>query len=246
MTGFIRLFCVFKVLILKSIYYNNNNSSNTSRKQESNSILGQKAFCEDFVASQTDIKIAHKPIVDDGITGVDFDRPGFKQLEELITRGKINCIICKDLSRFSRNYIDAGRYLERSFPDKNIRFIAISDNYDSFKSDSESTAFMLPFKNLINDSYLKDISVKVRSSLETKKKNGEFVGSFCPYGYKRDEQNRGKLVVDEDVREVVQLIFTMFKSGHNIKKIADVLNQNGVLSPLEYSGLNYFLLNQAI
>ncbi len=207
-------------------------------KVESNSIAGQRAYCEDYISKQDDIVIAREPIVDDGFSGVALERDGFKELETLVRAKKVDCIVVRDLSRFSRNYIDAGRYLEKIFPSLGVRFIAINDNYDSLKSDPQSDSFILPFKNLINDTYCKDISVKIRSSLEIKKKNGDYVGNFCPYGYKRDEINRNKLVVDEEVRETVQMIFSLFKDGVSIGKIAKRLNSMGVLSPMEYKRAN--------
>ncbi|MFI3227155.1 MAG: recombinase family protein [Clostridia bacterium] len=203
-------------------------------KVESNSIAGQRAYCEDYISKQDDIVVVREPIIDDGFSGVALERDGFKELEILVRAKKVDCIVVRDLSRFSRNYIDAGRYLEKIFPSLGVRFIAINDNYDSLTSDPQSDAFILPFKNLINDTYCKDISVKIRSSLEIKKKNGDYVGNFCPYGYKRDEVNRHKLVVDEEVREIVQMIFSLFKDGVSIGKIADRLNSMGVLSPMEY------------
>ena len=211
-------------------------------KVESNSISGQRAFCEEFISRQKDISIVREPIVDDGVSGVSFERAGFKELEEEIKKGKVNCVVVRDLSRFSRNYIDAGRYLEKIFPSLGIRFIAINDNYDSLTSDPQSDAFVLPFKNLINDTYCKDISVKIRSSLEIKKKNGDYVGPFCPYGYKRDEIDRHRLVVDENTRETIQTIFSLFKDGMSIGKIAQWLNATGVLPPMDYkrsTGVNF-------
>ncbi len=203
-------------------------------KIESNSIAGQKSYCEEYISKHKDIKLVGEAIVDDGISGVTFDRPGFIELEKLIRDKKVDCIIVRDLSRFSRNYIDAGRYLEKIFPQLGIRFIAINDNYDSLTSNAHSDSFVLPFKNLINDTYCKDISVKIRSSLEIKKKNGDYVGNFCPYGYMRDTLNRHKLVVDENLRETIQMIFSLFKDGMSVGKIATRLNQMAVLTPMEY------------
>ncbi len=209
-------------------------SKEDGNKVESNNIAGQRAYCEDYISKQDDIVVVREPIIDDGFSGVALERDGFKALEILVRAKKVDCIVVRDLSRFSRNYIDAGRYLEKIFPSLGVRFIAINDNYDSLTSDPQSDAFILPFKNLINDTYCKDISVKIRSSLEIKKKNGDYVSNFCPYGYKRDEVNRHKLVVDEEVREIVQMIFSLFKDGISIGKIADRLNAIGILSPMEY------------
>lgn len=211
-------------------------------KVESNSIASQKAICEDFIAGHEDIELACEPFIDDGYSGVSFNRPHFKKLEDAIRKGRIDCIVVKDLSRFSRNYIDAGRYLEKLFPQLGVRFIAVNDAYDSLTGDPQSDSFVIPFKNLINDSYCKDISMKIRSSLEVKQKNGEFVGAFAPYGYMKSPDNKNQLIVDEAVSEYVQMIFAMYKDGISIGRIAARLNQMGVLSPMEYkhsAGVKY-------
>lgn len=155
-------------------------------------------------------------------------------MEQAIHDGKIDCIVCRDLSRFSRNYIEAGRYLEKIFPQLNIRFIAINDSYDNVNGNIQSDSFIVPFKNLINGTYCKDISVKIRSSLDVKRRKGEYVGAFTPYGYRKDENNRNQLVVDEYAGEIVRFIFTMYKDGVSIGAIADRLNSMGVLYPMEY------------
>lgn len=211
-------------------------------KVESNSIASQRAICEDFIAKHDNLEIVCEPFIDDGYSGVSFNRPSFKKLEEAIRKGTIDCIVVKDLSRFSRNYIDGGRYLEKIFPQLGIRFIAINDAYDSLTGDPQSDSFVIPFKNLINDSYCKDISMKIRSSLEVKQKSGEFVGAFAPYGYKKSPENKNQLIVDEAVSEYVQMIFAMYKDGISIGRIAARLNQMGVLSPMEYkhsAGVKY-------
>ncbi len=203
-------------------------------KVESNSIASQRAICEDYIARHDDLELVCEPFVDDGYSGVSFNRPQFKKLEEAIRKGALDCIVVKDLSRFSRNYIDGGRYIEKIFPQLGIRFIAINDAYDSLTGDPQSDSFVIPFKNLINDSYCKDISMKIRSSLEVKQKSGEFVGSFAPYGYMKSPENKNQLIVDEAVSEYVQMIFSMYKDGFSIGRIAKRLNQMGVLSPMEY------------
>ena len=203
-------------------------------KIESNSIVSQRAICEDYIERHDDLEIVCEPFIDDGYSGVSFNRPNFKKLEDAIRKGAIDCIVVKDLSRFSRNYIEGGRYLEKIFPQLGIRFIAVNDAYDSLTGDPQSDSFVIPFKNLINDSYCKDISMKIRSSLEVKQKNGEFVGAFAPYGYKKSPDNKNQLIVDEAVSEYVQMIFAMYKDGFSIGRIAARLNQMGVLSPMEY------------
>lgn len=119
---------------------------------------------------------------DDGYSGVNFDRPAFQEMMDEIRSGKVNCVVVKDLSRFGRNYIEAGNYIERVFPFMGVRFIAINDSYDSLDK-NQSDSLIIPFKNLINDAYCKDISVKIRSQLEIKRKKGQFIGAFAVYGY---------------------------------------------------------------
>ena len=202
-------------------------------KAESNSIGSQRELIRSFLNEQEDIEL-YDIYVDDGFSGSNFDRPEFNRMMKDIEAGRVNCVVVKDLSRFGRDYIEAGRYLEKIFPQLGIRFIAINDAYDSLTGDPQSDSFVIPFKNLINDSYCKDISMKIRSSLEVKQKSGEFVGSFAPYGYMKSPENKNQLIVDEAVSEYVQMIFSMYKDGFSIGRIAKRLNQMGVLSPMEY------------
>lgn len=216
-------------------------SKDDGDKSESNSIVSQKAMCEEYIAKHPDLELV-ETYVDDGYSGVSFDRPDFRKMEQAIREGRIDAILCKDLSRFSRNYIEAGRYLEKIFPQLGVRFIAINDAYDTLTGNPQSDSFIIPFKNLINDTYCKDISVKIRSNLDVKRRNGEYVGAYTPYGYKKAENNRNHLVVDEYAAEVVQSIFSMYKDGMSICRIVDKLNVMGVLSPMEYKlsqGINY-------
>ena len=159
-------------------------SRDDGEKIESNSIASQRAICEDYIAHHDDLEIACPPFIDDGFSGVSSERPQFRKLEDAIRKRTVDCVVVKDLSRFSRNYIDCGRYLEKIFPQIGVRFISVNDAYDSLTGDPQSDSFLIPFKNLINDTYCKDISVKIRSSLEVKQKSGEFVGCFAPYGYR--------------------------------------------------------------
>jgi DNA invertase Pin-like site-specific DNA recombinase len=150
-----------------------------------------------------------------------------------IREGSINCVIVKDLSRFGRNYIESGRYIEKIFPMLGIRFIAITDGYDSLNEDMGSD-MIIPFKNLINDAYCRDISVKIRSHMDIKRRNGEYIGAFAAYGYLKDAENKNHLVIDEYAADVVRDIFTMKLCGMSQQAIADRLNADGILAPLQY------------
>lgn len=203
-------------------------------KLVSNSISNQKALIMDFLKSHLEIKV-YSEYVDDGYSGVNFERPNFQRMLEDIRSGKINCVIVKDLSRFGRNYIEAGRYIEKIFPMLGVRFIAITDGYDSLESENNyGSDMVIPFKNLINDAYCRDISVKIRSHLEMKRKRGEYIGAFAVYGYLKDENNKNQLIADEYASGVVRDIYTMKLCGLSQQAIADKLNEDGILSPMEY------------
>lgn len=204
----------------------------TGSKNESNSIANQKSLIMDYLKDKHDIQVVSIR-EDDGYSGVDFNRPGFQLMLEDVKKGIIDCIIVKDLSRFGRNYIEVGRYLEKLFPMLGVRFIAVNDNYDSMEVDTAHDIVM-PFKNLINDSYCRDLSVKIRSHLAVKRKNGEFIGAFACYGYLKDPENKNHLVIDTYAGPVVQDIFRMKINGYSQYKIADILNEQGILSPMEY------------
>ncbi len=206
----------------------------------SNSISNQKDLITDYIKSMTEIEVVSIR-TDDGYSGVDFERPEFRKMMEDIRKGMVNCVIVKDLSRFGRNYIEAGRYLEKIFPLLGVRFIAVNDNYDS-NHISGSQDILLAFKNLINDSYLRDLSVKIRSHLEVKRKNGEFTGPFSCYGYLKSPENKNRLIVDTFAAEVVKDIYKMKLEGMSPGLIAAELNQKHILSPAEYKkslGISY-------
>ena len=211
-------------------------------KAESNSIGNQRELIQNFVAERPELHLVGE-YADDGYTGTNFERPGFTQMMEDIQSDKINCIIVKDLSRLGRNYIEMGKYLERIFPMMGIRFIAINDNYDNANTESsDSDSIVVPFKNLLNDSYCRDISIKTRSSLDVKRRNGDFVGAFPVYGYMKAEDNKNLLVPDPYAARVVCDIFRMRLEGASASKIASELNRLGILSPLAYkknNGLPY-------
>lgn len=168
---------------------------------------------------------------DNGCTGTNFDRPQWQRLMEDAKAGKVNCIIVKDLSRLGRNYIEAGNYLEKIFPFMGVRFIAISDGYDSENLKPEDTGLLLPLKNIINASYAKDLSQKVSSARHVQRGRGEFTGSVVPFGYKKDQQRKGRFVVNEDEAAVVRQIFRMFGEGESYSEIARELNRLRIPSP---------------
>ncbi len=168
---------------------------------------------------------------DNGCTGTNFDRPQWQRLMEDVKAGKVNCIIVKDLSRLGRNYIEAGNYLEKVFPFIGVRFIAISDGYDSENLKQEDTGLFLPLKNIINASYAKDLSQKVSSARHVQRGRGEFTGSIVPFGYKKDQQRKGRFVVNEDEAAVVRQIFRMFGEGGSYSEIARELNRLRIPSP---------------
>lgn len=211
------------------------------RKAESNSISNQKSLILNYLKDKEDIEIVSIR-EDDGYSGATFDRPAFKLMMQDVKDGIIDCIVVKDLSRFAREYIDAGRYIERMFPAMGIRFIAINDAYDSADTQAQGNEIIIPFKNLINDAYCRDISIKIRSHLETKRQNGEFVGNYCVYGYKKSEIDHNVIVPDEYAGHVVQDIFCWIKNGMSLDAISDKLNVLGILSPMAYklsNGENY-------
>ena len=210
-------------------------------KSESNSIANQRELLRSFVKSQPDIQI-FDIYVDDGYSGGNFDRPEFKRMTTDIEAGKVNCVIVKDLSRFGREYIDSGMYIERLFPAMGVRFIAINDGIDSGEAKSQSDEIIIPFKNLINDAYCRDISIKIRSHLEIKRKQGDVITAFVPYGYKKNDKDKHKLEIDVYAANVVKDIFRMKLHGKSQDAIACELNSSGILPPAEYkasTGSNY-------
>ena len=203
-------------------------SSDDGDNAESDSISNQKEIIEFFLKKEENIEIidCYK---DDGFSGTTFNRPDFKRMFNALTNGDINTIIVKDLSRFGRNYIEVGNYIEQIFPLYNVRFIAINDNIDSYKDPKSINNVIVPFKNLLNDEYARDISNKVRSVLMTKSLNGEWVGGTCPYGYKKSPNNIHQLIIDKDEEPVVKKIFKMAVDGYGHIRIAKFLNDNGIL-----------------
>ena len=216
-------------------------SKEDGEKVESNSISNQREMINSYAKKNHFIII--KEYVDDGYSGANFDRPNFKEMIKDSYDKKFDTIIVKDLSRFGRDYIEAGKFIQRIFPENRIRFISVNDNYDSKSADMNDTHLILPIKNFINDSYCRDISNKVKSSQKIKREKGDFISAFAPYGYNKSEENKNKLVIDEQAAPNIKNIFDMKLLGYSSKAIADELNHLGVLTPRKYKESQGFKCN---
>ena len=206
-------------------------SMSDAKENESESIVNQSKIIDSFLERHPEIEVVSERI-DDGFSGVFFERPAFVEMMKDIEAGRVNCVVTKDLSRFGRESIETLRYLRRVFPNIGVRFIAINDNIDTLKDNPDD--LIVSFKSLLNDSYSHDISIKTRSTLRTKRASGDYVGACPIYGYKKAEGNHNQLAVDDYPASIIQEIFNMRVSGYSAARIADTLNERGVLSPLEY------------
>ena len=209
----------------------------SGEKLESDSISNQRMLILDYLKKHPEITVVDE-YIDDGFTGANFERPDFNRMMDDVKAGKIDCIVVKDLSRFGREYIGSGEYIQKVFPKLGIRFIAINDNYDNAQPGAADNELGLPFKNLMNDSYCRDISIKVRTNLEAKRRSGQFVGTRVVFGYMRSPDNKNQLVVDPEAAAVVQEIFKWKLEGLSPSQIADRLNDSSVPSPIEYKKAN--------
>ena len=210
-------------------------------REESNSIASQRELLTEFANTQTDMA-APRLYVDDGYTGTDFDRPDFRRMMHDLRAGIVNCVIVKDLSRLGRNYVKVGEYLEHTFPLLNVRFIALSERIDSVADPRSADSLIVPFRNILNDEYAHDISNKVRASLDLKRRQGKFIGSFASYGYRKDPNDHSRLLIDEPAAAVVRDIFNWFIGGTSVLGIAKKLNAMGIPNPSAYKrqqGMNY-------
>ncbi len=213
-------------------------SQEDKNEGESNSITNQRELLINFVGNYPELsQYEVVEFCDDGYSGTNFDRPGVKALLEEVRAGNIRCILVKDLSRFGRNYIDSGDYLEQIFPFLEVRFISVNDRFDSNDFDGTTGGLDVDFRNLIYALYSKDLSQKVRSAKKTRMQKGEFIGSHAPYGYAKSSENRKKLVIDETAAAIVRRIFAMADEGKNAVQIAAVLNSENIPTPYAYKRL---------
>lgn len=203
-------------------------------KEESDSVGNQRRLLEEYIRYRPELELKEY-YIDDGFTGTNFNRPSFLRMLEDIERKEVDCVLVKDLSRFGRDYIDAGKYLERIFPASGVRFISITDNIDSRK---QAYDMLLPIKNIFNEQYARDISRKVCTAMHTKQRAGEFIGAFASYGYRKSPVNHNQLVVDPYAAEIVRRIYTLYARGMGKNRIARTLNEEGIPCPSEYKRLN--------
>lgn len=197
-------------------------------KEESSSVTNQRNIITRFI-NENDNFIIVDEYVDDGYTGTNFNRPAFQRMIKDIEKGKINTVITKDLSRLGRDYIDTGRYVQRYFPENRVRYIALLDGIDTLEDAGMND--IAPFKSVINDMYVKDISKKITSALKERKTAGNFLAVTAPYGYKKNPENKYQLVINEEEAEVVRYIFRLYLQGNGLTKIAKILTEEEIPVP---------------
>lgn len=217
----------------KDIIYLRLSMEDAEKQNESNSISSQRACIQQYLQNRPDLKSAFEEIVDDGYSGTGFDRPGMKQLLAMIEAGQVRTLIVRDLSRFARNYLEAGYYLEIIFPTMGVRFISVNDGFDSDELGEDTGGLELAIRNLINQMYSRDISRKIKSVVDMKKQNGEYAFGAVPYGYKKGKEHN-KIVVDEPAAKIVRRIFDWAVEGFSITQIALKLNKEHIVTPSVY------------
>lgn len=206
------------------------------KKTESDSIASQRELLFSYVKGRKDLEICGI-YTDDGYSGADFQRPDFCRMMKDVEKGCIDCVLVKDLSRLGRDYIEAGRLVQKTFPALSVRFIAAADGYDSLTADFHQQTLFLPIKNFMNDSYCRDISRKVRSGQKVKRDQGKFLGAFAPYGYQKGEE-KNTLVPDQYAGMAVKGMFRWKLEGMSLLSIARRLEDYGILAPAEYKKLH--------
>ena len=203
-------------------------------KDDSNSVKNQRDLLNDFYQMHIDEFESAAEYVDDGHTGTDADRENFQRLLADVMSGKINCVIVKDLSRFARNYSDAGSLIDNLFVQMGVRFISLAENVDSYKDPDSVSSIIVPITNVMNDRYCYQTSKKIRQVFDYKRRNGQYIGSFAPYGYIKDPKDKHQLIVDEDAAEIVKQIYALCLQGTTKRHISFYLNEHGVPSPTAY------------
>lgn len=203
-------------------------SKDDEQSGESVSIGTQRSILKDYCLQHG--YTIYKVYIDNGYSGLNFNRPGFKELLEDVERGAVNMVITKDLSRLGRDYIMTGYYSEIFFQTKGVRYIALADDVDSLKGTNE----LAPFKNILNEMYARDVSKKVKNAKRQRAKQGLFIGSQTPYGYKKDPNNKNQLIIDPEAAEVVSQIFSLALDGQGSVAIASELEKRKIPTPAVY------------
>ena len=222
-----------KVIRWKAGCYVRLSKEDKEHMDSSQSVLSQKQMIEKFLQAHPDIEL-YDYFVDDGYSGTDMERPEFQRMKQAFEDGIINCIIIKDLSRLARNDEESGKYIFIIFPFYNIRFISVNDHVDSYERPESVNNLEISFKNIMHSEYSRDLSRKVISASNVRRKRGEFLGAFCSYGYKKDPLDFHHLIIDEEPAEIVKYIFKRYLESQNIYAISQELSENGVMTPLEY------------
>lgn len=206
-------------------------------RAESNSIRSQRDLIQAYIRAHREFEL-YDIYSDDGYSGANFDRPQFRRMMQDVEAGRIDCIIVKDLSRFGRDYIEAGRLIQKVLPSFQVRFIAVTDHFDSLTADYHEASLVVPVKNFVNDAYSRDISQKVKSHQRIKREKGDFIGAFTVYGYKKSPEDKNKLIPDAYAAGIVRQIFDWRLAGMSMSGIAKRLDERGILPPLEYKRSN--------
>lgn len=200
----------------------------------SDSIENQRKILNEFEQMNADEFEWSDEYKDDGFTGTDADREDFQRLLSDVRTGKVNCVIIKDLSRLSRDYVEAGLLIDRLFVQMNVRFISLYERIDSYKDPDSVSGMVVPITNVMNDQYCYQTSKKIRQVFDMKRRNGEFIAPFAPHGYIKDPKNKHKIIVDPEAAEVVKQIYSLFMGGMTRNAIAMYLNDHGVPCPQVY------------
>ena len=210
-------------------------------KAESNSIASQREILKEYLKCSPDMELIDI-YSDDGYSGTNFERPECCRMIEVVYSGKINCIVVKDLSRFGRNYIEIGNYLDNVFVRHRVRFVALNNNYDNLSTGNNvvSNLLTLSITNVTNESQAASTSVNVRGTLNLRRQQGKFIGSFATYGYLKDPDDKHRLVIDEETAPIVRMIFDRFIAGESIIGITKNLNEMGIPNPSMYKKLKGF------
>lgn len=203
----------------------------------SNSVANQRGMLHDFYENHMEEFESYTEYVDDGHTGTDTDREHFQEMMAAIMNRKINCVVVKDLSRLARNYSDAGSLIDNLFVQMGVRFISLAENVDSYLDPDSVSDIKVPITNVMNDNYCFQTSKKIRQVFDYKRRNGQYIGAFAPFGYVKAPDDKHQLIVDPDAAEVVKLVYSLFLQGSSKRAVSFYLNEHGIPSPSAYRRL---------